>query len=130
MSADAVLLDTDVVVRHLRDPGSVAAGMASFARLCVGLPSLAELHFGVHRSTRPDWHLRQVARFMQAVELIVPDARTADFYGRVAAALAKGGRPIPINDVWIAALALQHDLPLWSFDAHFAHVAGLRLVTV
>jgi len=53
------------------------------------------------------------------------DLRTAHQYGIVKELLRRKGRPIPENDVWIAATALLHGLPLVTRDAHFAHVDGL-----
>ena len=50
---------------------------------------------------------------------------TADYYARVYAALRAKGRPIPTNDLWIAASALEHGQRLYSYDAHFAGIDGL-----
>jgi tRNA(fMet)-specific endonuclease VapC len=50
---------------------------------------------------------------------------TADRFGRVAAQLRKAGKPIPSNDIWIAAQALETGADLATFDQHFATVPGL-----
>ena len=50
---------------------------------------------------------------------------TADYYARVYAVLRRKGRPIPTNDLWIAASALEQGLRLYSYDAHFTEVDGL-----
>lgn len=50
---------------------------------------------------------------------------TADYYARVYAALRAKGRPIPANDLWIAASALEHGQRLYSYDGHFSEIAGL-----
>ena len=55
------------------------------------------------------------------------DAATARVYGYARDTLRRKGRPIPDNDVWIAAVALQHDLVSASRDSHFERVEGLRL---
>jgi tRNA(fMet)-specific endonuclease VapC len=62
---------------------------------------------------------------MEGVTLLLPTARTAAEYGRVKVTLKAAGLPIPENDIWIAAYALEHGLPLATRDAHFAHVPGL-----
>jgi tRNA(fMet)-specific endonuclease VapC len=54
------------------------------------------------------------------------DAETAQQYGEVKNKLRLKGRPLPENDIWIAALALQHDLILVTHDAHFQEVESLR----
>ena len=53
------------------------------------------------------------------------DENTAQFYGSIVASLYKKGKPIPINDVWIAAIALQHGLTLVTRDKHFSEIEGL-----
>jgi predicted nucleic acid-binding protein len=62
------------------------------------------------------------------VGLMKLDEKTPQHYADVFVALRKRGTPIPTNDMWIAALARQHRLPLLSFDAHFAAVDGLTLL--
>ena len=62
------------------------------------------------------------------VSVILPDSDTAKFYGRVKNALRSKARPIPDNDLWIAALAIQHNLVLASRDDHFLLVDDLRAV--
>lgn len=91
---------------------------------------LGELLAGFAASSRPERNRRDLAEFMSAprVSLMRPDERTAHRYAEVISALREAGRPIPTNDVWIAALALQAAMPLLTFDAHFAHVPGLELV--
>lgn len=61
------------------------------------------------------------------VKLLVADAETAEYFARLKNQLAAIGKPIPINDVWIAAHALQSASILLTFDTHFNHIIGLRL---
>jgi predicted nucleic acid-binding protein len=56
------------------------------------------------------------------------DRSTASQYAAIRGALKQRGRPIPSNDAWIAALALQHRMPVVSRDAHFDEVSGLERV--
>jgi tRNA(fMet)-specific endonuclease VapC len=55
------------------------------------------------------------------------DYQTAERYANIYRALRNAGTPIPSNDIWIAASAKQHDLPLFSYDEHFQLVKGLRV---
>lgn len=61
-------------------------------------------------------------------EVLMPTLRTTDLYSDIFVALRRAGRPIGANDIWIAALALEHDLPLLTADADFKHIAGLKLL--
>jgi tRNA(fMet)-specific endonuclease VapC len=66
------------------------------------------------------------AKFLRVATVLLPDENTAEQYGQIKAELARIGRPIPENDVWIAAMARQHDLPIATRDAHFAAVSHLK----
>ena len=55
------------------------------------------------------------------------DSETSEFYATVYRALRTKGKPIPTNDMWIAASALQHGLALCSLDAHFHNIDGIIL---
>ena len=52
---------------------------------------------------------------------------TAEYFGLNKAALKKAGRPIPLNDVWIAALGLETGFVLATYDPHFLAVPGIRI---
>jgi tRNA(fMet)-specific endonuclease VapC len=112
----SVLLDTSVVVRHFRDGNSLVSRLAAFEELYLPQAALAELYAGAYRSARPEKNLQQIRRFIEAVEVLLPDEFTPEFYGRISAQLARAGTPIPQNDIWVAAIALQFDLPLATAD--------------
>jgi predicted nucleic acid-binding protein len=61
------------------------------------------------------------------VRLLAVDEETADFFALIFNQLKVQGRPIPTNDIWIAASAMRHGLALATFDNHFAHISGLNL---
>ncbi len=63
----------------------------------------------------------------ETTEILAITSQVAEHYAHVFAALRRRGKPIPTNDLWIAAIALAHDLTLVSSDEHFQHVEGLRL---
>ena len=60
--------------------------------------------------------------------VLFADQDTTEVYGQMKAELARLGKPIPDNDLWIAAVARQHDLPLATRDAHFEQVPGLKTI--
>ncbi|MGO9257398.1 MAG: hypothetical protein ACLQU1_13975 [Bryobacteraceae bacterium] len=84
--------------------------------LYVPLVVLGELHFGAQRAPRRDDAPAQIREFPRISTLLPPDENTAGQYGDVKAELARIGRPIPGNDIRIAALA----------DARFAMVPRLK----
>lgn len=90
---------------------------------------LGEFRYGIaesrHRAAYESWLDAQVLRF----RILAVTEATAVAYATLRVALKKKGRPIPANDAWIAALALQHGMPVLSRDNHFDNVVGLRRVT-
>ena len=90
---------------------------------------IGEYLYGVQRSRERATLKSWLDRTIQAVRVGVITLATADSYAAVRNMLRLKGRPIPANDAWIAALALQHRLPLLSRDAHYDFVDGLTRVT-
>lgn len=84
---------------------------------------LDELYFGPLKSQRPEANLKRVEEFAAASNVLPVDAGVARLYGKVRDGLRRIGRPIPENDLWIAATTLRHDLVLVTRDSHFE---GLR----
>jgi len=128
MTPTSVLLDSSVVIRHFRDAHALATKLSTYEELYLPGPALAELYYGAYRSDRPQQHLDQIERFLAAADVLTADQDTARHYGKIAAQLARAGTPIPQNDIWMAALAIQCGLPLATLDRHFQHVAGLTVL--
>ena len=128
MSNDA-LLDTTVAIDHLRH-GNAALGTHLRGGGILFLPLVAwgGLQAGMACSARPAAMRAGMDALRRAVQLLPPTEKTAEQYGRLFGGLAKAGTPIPQNDLWIAALAVEHGLPLATRDSHFARVQGLTLL--
>jgi tRNA(fMet)-specific endonuclease VapC len=124
-TAGSVLLDTNVVVAHLRTDPDLTARLRATPALYLPWVVLGELHYGALRAQRREAQLALIRDFLQTTTLLMPDQSTSETYGQVKAELAETGRLIPDNDIWIAAMARQFDLPLVTGDAHFAAVPRL-----
>jgi tRNA(fMet)-specific endonuclease VapC len=94
----------------------------------VSVTVIAELLSGFQVGSREAKNRAQLDQFLAqpGIEILYPNFRTAEIYASINANLTKRGLPIPTNDIWIAAFAIQHDEPLFTFDAHFSRVEGLR----
>ena len=95
--------------------------------MAVSSTVLGELYYGALKSGQSAGNLARIDEFAAAVGVLACDATTARHYGQVKARLKSRGRPIPENDVWIAAVALQHGLPVVTRDEHFKEVDGLAV---
>jgi tRNA(fMet)-specific endonuclease VapC len=91
---------------------------------------LGELYCGLHKCNNPEKeHLR--VSDMRARSLILGiDECTAICYAEVYASLEAKGTMIPLNDIWIAAFAIRHAMPLLARDDHFARIEGLELIAL
>jgi len=89
--------------------------------------TLAELRAGFLAGANTGSNARVLAVFLtrSRVRILWPDEDTTHHYARIWTQLRRQGSPIPTNDLWIAALAVQHNLALYSRDAHFDHLAQL-----
>ncbi len=124
-TAGSVLLDTMVVVAYFRGDKVLHPHFAGATPLNLPWVVLGELHFGAQRAQRRQEQLGYIRDLLKYTVVMFPDQRTTEHYGQVKAELAQLGKPIPDNDLWIAATARQHNLPLATRDAHLAHVPGL-----
>jgi tRNA(fMet)-specific endonuclease VapC len=122
------LLDTNVVIALLAGQGAVRENLANASEVFVPSIVIGELCFGARKSARGAENLARIEEFAAANVVLACDTQTARRYGEVKNALRLQGRPLPENDIWIAAVALQHNLILITGDRHFAGIDGLSVV--
>lgn len=121
-----MILDTNAVSAILAAEPGISAVLGNSPRHHLPVVVIAEYQFGILGS-RYQKPLAAGFKRLEAQSQIIPcDRATATQYAEVCHALKHLGRPIPQNDVWIAALARQHSLEVVSQDQHFDLVPGLR----
>jgi tRNA(fMet)-specific endonuclease VapC len=123
-----VLLDTSVVIAHLRGVQPVASKLQQFNTLFLPIVVLGELLCGIRKSARAQENLSDLQRWLRTATLLSLTEATADCYAAIKIELAQAGTPIPENDVWIAAHAMEHGLPLAARDEHFHRITGLTVL--
>lgn len=106
----------------------IAAKLKAATELYLPLTALGEMRFGIQRAGNSRRAIEQWERFYREVVILLPDDATATAYAELKQALALKGRPIPENDLWIAATAKSHGLPLYCKDAHFEELADLLTI--
>ncbi len=124
----AVLLDTNAYVRFLAGDERVLASLAGAGHVYLSVFVLGELLAGFRLGTKERPNRQLLERFLAKPGVAVLEAtrETAEYFGLIKSALKKAGQPIPLNDVWIAAQALETGAVLITYDLHFAVVPGLR----
>jgi tRNA(fMet)-specific endonuclease VapC len=122
-----LLLDTNIVIALFARDASIRTKLGQATETFVSIIALGELCYGARKSGRVDANLARIDEFASQSAVLGCDTETAREYGRIKNELRARGRPIPENDIWIAATAIQHQLTLVSRDDHFAEIDGLSL---
>ena len=122
------LLDANTAIYFIKNFPKVRHQFGRHALNFLPFVTAAELLFGAKASHRREENLRTYTEFISRLEIIYPDKRTLEIYSELRAQLKRKGRPIPLNDVWQAAIALQYDGIHVTSDEHFSVVSGLKTV--
>jgi tRNA(fMet)-specific endonuclease VapC len=122
-----ILLDTSAYSALMRGQAEVVDRVRRVEEIVLSTVVAGELLFGFRAGARSDENQRQFRRFLDSpyVSVLPVSLVTADRFARIGASLRAKGRPIPTNDMWIAAHAQESGAELLSADEHFAAVDGL-----
>jgi tRNA(fMet)-specific endonuclease VapC len=121
-----VILDTNALSAFAEGSTLVAAALRSSVQPAVPVVVLGEYLYGIAHSTRRRIYETWLNRYLPTFRVLEITMGTAAEYAAIRSELKQAGRPIPANDVWIAALCRQHELPLLSRNGHFDYVRHLR----
>jgi predicted nucleic acid-binding protein len=122
-----VALDTNRLTDLFQGDAALAERLGLCDEVWIPLVVLAEIKAGFLGGTerhRNEILLRKLLS-KATVGVLLPDRETAEHYARLFVQLKRAGTPVPDNDLWIAALALQHDLLLITRDKHFKNIPQL-----
>jgi predicted nucleic acid-binding protein len=124
-----LILDTNALSAFVDGASEVGAILRRQHRAAIPVVVLGEFRYGIagsrHRKTYEEWleaHLRHFDIISITAETTVP-------YALLRTTLKRLGRPIPANDAWIAALAMQYDLPILSRDEHFDALPDVQRIS-
>ena len=119
------LIDTNTIIKFMSHDPNLRWRMGHDFRCFLSFISVGELYAGVHQSARRLFNAGEVQRLCSEVPVISWDMEIADAYGRIHASLRRKGKPIPENDIWIAATAVRHGMTLVTLNKDFQVVEGL-----
>lgn len=122
-------LDTSAYSGFKRGRSEVVDQLGRAERILIPVPVLAELRIGFRGGSREALNLGELEQFLsnRRVEICSLTEQTAIFYAEIFGTLQRKGTPIPLNDIWIAASAMEQGAILLSADAHFNRIDGLLL---
>ena len=121
------LLDTNIVIALFANEAVTIDHLKDAEEVFIPSIVIGELYYGARKSSRAKENLARIDEFAKDNVILNCDLETARSYSQVKFELKEKGRPIPENDIWIAALALQHKLTLISRDKHFTEVDRLTV---
>lgn len=121
------LLDTNIIIAIFSRDEAVMTELAKSREIFIPSVVLGELYYGAQKSAHKKENTAVIDKFASANTILACDVDTARQYGKIKESLLAKGRPIPDNDIWIAAIAFQHHLPLVTRDLHFNEIKGLAI---
>jgi tRNA(fMet)-specific endonuclease VapC len=127
MTGNKLLLDTNIVIELFRGNQLVIDFLDKQDKLYLPTATLGELYLGAYRSSNVSKKLQEIKSFLESCVVLYTDAIISDKYAIIKTALLNKGKPIPENDIWIAATAMHYDIQLYTFDEHFGEVEGIKL---
>jgi len=121
------LLDTNAAISVFACDAALQSRLSRAAEVFISSILLGELYYGARKSARVTENLQKISEFAAKSWVLGCDSATAQWYGEIKNSLRARGRPIPENDIWAAAIAMQYDLVVVTRDAHFSEVEGLAI---
>jgi len=124
-----ILLDTNAVIALFHGDSEVLDCVAAAECVYVSCVVMGELYAGFHAGKRERSDSLLLEKLLQCstVEVLPVGTETSDYYGRLFVELRRKGKPVPVNDLWIAAQTLECGATLVTFDRHFLGIPTLRV---
>jgi tRNA(fMet)-specific endonuclease VapC len=122
-----VLLDTNIVIALFAGEASVIEKLTVARSVFIPVITIGELYYGACKSGNRRRNIEKIEEFASRSAILVCDESTARYYGRIKDGLRAKGKPLPENDIWIAALACQHRLKLITRDSHFMEIESVKM---
>lgn len=119
-------VDTSFIIGVLK--GAVESALP-FTQLAFPFVVIGELRFGATGGRDREAKLAEIDEMVRQSTTLAGDGETAHVYAEVRHRLKAAGTPLPENDIWIAAVCLQHRLPLLTLDRHFERIEGLAIAS-
>jgi tRNA(fMet)-specific endonuclease VapC len=120
------LLDTNIVIALFAEDTNVISQLVKGREIFIPSIVIGELYYGAEKSSKADENINRINEFASHNVILNCSKETAKYYGEIKNDLQKKGRPMPENDIWISAIAIQYELTLVSRDRHFKEVTDLK----
>ena len=128
MTGNKYLLDTNIIAAWLKGEKSVTDKIAKAKRqIQIPVIVIGELYYGAMYSTHTQKNVEDIETIISNFDVLPIDVDTTIVYGEIKAALRKKGKPLPENDIWIAAIAQRYKLTIITRDKHFKEIESITV---
>jgi len=126
----SLAIDTSAVISLFRGQVEALNYFNQAPEIRMPVTVLGELYCGLHKCNNPEKERLRIGDLRERCLVMSVDEGTAIRYAEIYSALEGKGTMIPLNDIWIAAFAMRHDMPLLARDSHFSRIDGLELIAL
>ena len=123
-----IALDTNIAIGLLNDDLKIVEQVQPYGNFYLPVTVCGELLFGALNSVKKNSNLKKVNKLIQSCKILHTNMLIAESYAKIRLNLKQLGKPIPENDIWIAAICRVNKILLLTKDKHFSYVEALKLV--
>lgn len=123
------VLDTNIIIDLFRGDEKTKSFLTNFD-FEIPIFVVGELFYGAENSLKKEKHFEQIKKFVENVSIINSTEETAKIYASIKSLLKQQGKPIPENDIWIAAISIENDKSLVTNDQHFSLIKNLKIINL
>lgn len=126
----SIALDSDIPIKFLNGDETIESFLSNYTGIYLPVIVVGELIFGALNSRHVEENLARHKKLIQRANILEITEATANIYAKTRFTLKKKGAPISENDLWIAAICIEHKMSFFSNDAHFKGIEHLTLLSV
>lgn len=127
MTGNKFLLDTNIITAWLKGEKPIADKIDKATEIHIPIIAVGELYYGALYSTRVEKNISDIKQITSYYNVLFINEAVTLIYGSIKAALRKKGKPIPENDIWIAAIAQHYKLAMVTRDKHFKEINTIKV---
>ena len=123
-----IILDTNIIISLFNGDNDIYEYIIQADEIFIPSIAIGELYYGAHKSLNSRQNIRKINEFVKENIVMPCNAVTGMKYGEIKNSLKEKGKPIPENDIWIAAIAKEHSLVLITKDKHFKLIDDIKII--